>query len=215
MKISRYISFDEHFLWLYCAPRLLITSAPTSKIELFASTFCSPLSTSPSPPPPPPPYPTSSGNWISATKDLDAITTQNPDTRLIHSSHLIWQRREVWCFRKANHPWWASTEDKVWCIFFRASSVFHPTLPWELPRGVELAVSGLRSSLRCIPHRLTLWPALNKVTTRWEGPQRLSYHKQSLGTEKRWASVCTLMFNQILTSNQSYGDLPPLCVGPL
>ena len=55
----------------------------------------------------------------------------------------------------------------------------------------------------------------NKVTTRWEGPQSLSYHKQSLGTEKRWASVCTLMFNQILTSNQSYGDLPPLCVGPL
>ena len=55
----------------------------------------------------------------------------------------------------------------------------------------------------------------NKVTTRREGPQSLSYHKQSLGTEKRWASVCTLMFNQILTSNQSYGDLPPLCVGPL
>ena len=55
----------------------------------------------------------------------------------------------------------------------------------------------------------------NKVTTRWEGPQSLSYHKQSLGNKKRWASVCTLMFNQILTSNQSYGDLPPLCVGPL
>ena len=55
----------------------------------------------------------------------------------------------------------------------------------------------------------------NKVTTRWEGPQSLSYHKQSLGTEKRWASVGTLMFNQILKSNQSYGDLPPLCVGPL
>ena len=55
----------------------------------------------------------------------------------------------------------------------------------------------------------------NKVTTRWEGPQSLSYHKQWLGTEKRWPSVCTLMFNQILTSNQSYGDLPPLCVGPL
>ena len=45
---------------------------------------------------------------------------------------------------------------------------------------------------------------LNKVTTRWEGPQSLSYHKQSLGNEKRWASVCTLMFNQFLTSNQSY-----------
>ena len=56
---------------------------------------------------------------------------------------------------------------------------------------------------------------VNKVTTRWEGPQNLSYHKHSLGTEKRWASVCTLMFNQILTRNQSYGDLPPLCVGPL
>ena len=98
MKISCYISFDEHFLWLYCAPRLLITSAPTSKIEFFASTFCSPLSTSPSPPPPPPPYATSSGNRISGTKDLYAITTQNPDTRLIHSSHLIWQRRYVWCF---------------------------------------------------------------------------------------------------------------------
>ena len=43
----------------------------------------------------------------------------------------------------------------------------------------------------------------NKVTTRWEGPQSLSYHKQSLGNEKRWASVCTMMFNQFLTSNQS------------
>ena len=43
----------------------------------------------------------------------------------------------------------------------------------------------------------------NKVTTRWEGPQSLSYHKQSLGIEKRWASVCTLMFNQFLTRNQS------------
>ena len=32
----------------------------------------------------------------------------------------------------------------------------------------------------------------NKVTTRWEGPQSLSYHLQSLGTEKRWASVCTM-----------------------
>ena len=60
--------------------------------------------------------------------------------------------------------------------------------------------------------KLHVW---NKVTTRWEGPQSLSYHKQSLGTGKRWAYVCTLMFNQILTSNQSYGDLPPLCVGPL
>ena len=77
---------------------------------------------------------------------------------------LIWLRRDMWCSSKANHPWWASTEDKVWCIFFRASSVFHPTLPWELPRGVELAVSGLRFSLRCIPHRLTLWPAPNKQT---------------------------------------------------
>ena len=88
MKISCYISFDEHFLWLYCAPRLLITSAPTSKIEFFASTFCSPLSTFASPPPP---YATLSGNQISATKDLDAITTQNPDTRLIHQLSFDWE----------------------------------------------------------------------------------------------------------------------------
>ena len=30
---------------------------------------------------------------------------------------------------------------------------------------------------------------INKVTTRWEGPKNLSYYKQSLGNEKRWASV--------------------------
>ena len=161
MKISCYISFDEHFLWLYCAPRLLITSAPTSKIEFFASTFCSPLSTSPSPPPPPP-HATSSGNQVSATKDLDAIKTQNPDTRLIHSSHLTEKRCVVFQWGKSSlmsQRWRQSMMH-----FFRASSVFHPTLPWELPRGVELAVSGLRSSLRCIPHRLTLLPAPNKQT---------------------------------------------------
>ena len=80
---------------------------------------------------------------------------------------LIWFDREEICgvsVRQIILDEPASTEYKVWCIFFRASSVFHPTLPWELPRGVELAVSGLRSSLRCIPHRLTLWPAPNKQT---------------------------------------------------
>ena len=30
---------------------------------------------------------------------------------------LFWLKRDVWCFSKANHPWRASTEDKVWCIF--------------------------------------------------------------------------------------------------
>ena len=42
MEISCcYISFDEHFLWFHCAPLLLITKPPTSKIGFFVSTFCS------------------------------------------------------------------------------------------------------------------------------------------------------------------------------
>ena len=43
--------------------------------------------------------------------------------------------------------------------------------------------------VKCIKY---IRSSVNKVTTRWEGPQSLSYHKPSLGTEKRWASVCTM-----------------------
>ena len=86
---------------------------------------------------------------------------------------------------------------------------------WWSPVVGSYKRNGPTRCSRRISFKCDMLGALNKVTTRWEGPQSLSYHKQSLGIEKRWASVSTLMFNQILTSNQSYGDLPPLCVGPL
>ena len=65
----------------------------------------------------------------------------------------------------------------------------------------QLSMSRLTKEQQVMEAR---WKSLNKVTTRWEAPQSLSYHKQSLGNEKRWASLCTLISNKFFTSNQSY-----------
>ena len=43
----------------------------------------------------------------------------------------------------------------------------------------------------------------NKVITRWEGPQSLSYRKQSLSNEQRWATVCRFMFDKSNFNKQS------------
>ena len=43
----------------------------------------------------------------------------------------------------------------------------------------------------------------NKVIARWEGPQSLSYRKQSLSNEQRWATVCRFMFDKLNFNKQS------------
>ena len=129
----------------------------------------------------------------------DGLCVRGDDDRL----HLDWSSWWWWLWGCSGKGGGKTKEDgdHVFTVFTRC----RPPVPF-------LA----RTTLSLLEMYVCTWAGLNnKVTTRWEGPQSLSYHKQSLGTEKRWASVCTLMFNQILTSNQSYGDLPPLCVGPL
>ena len=120
----------------------------------------------------------------------------------------LWQCFDIWIIRQYRYFKIYSNGEKNWHNLQKQHSWiwWGTSVSWTGSRGCHSSLEGK------LENNLQVW---NKVTTRWEGPQSLSYHKQSLGTEKRWASVCTLMFNQILTSNQSYGDLPPLCVGPL